>query len=110
MPTPSRYLPTRSAPRLVRVKMRARAMRVSSNSSASSWRLRSDSTNSTRCSIVVTVVAEGATEAFAGFWSSSSASLPISPGMVAEKNRFWRCFGKVATMRRIGGKKPRSSI
>ena len=52
----------------------------------------------------------GATETLTGSRSRSSASLPISRGMVAEKNRFCRFDVSWATMRRIGGRKPRSSI
>ena len=55
-------------------------------------------------------MAAGATATLTGSRSSSSASLPISCGMVAEKNRFWRFDDSWATIRRIGGRKPRSSI
>ncbi len=109
-PAPWRNWATRSAPRLVRVNTRARAMASSANSSASRARLRGASMNSRRCSMRSTVEATGVTVTVTGLDSSSPASLPISSGMVAEKNRFWRLRLMVATMRRMGGRKPRSSI
>jgi hypothetical protein len=53
---------------------------------------------------------DGVTATLAGSLSSSPASLPISVGMVAEKNRFWRSLGRCFTIWRIGRTKPRSSI
>ena len=90
-PAPSRYFATRSAPRLVRVKTRARAdgavleqLREQRALAVGSRRTGS------AASTVSTVVADGATRTSTGLISSSAASLPISPGMVAEKNRFCR--------------------
>ena len=110
MPASSRLLATRSAPCLVRVKTIARVSAGSANSSTSMSRLRGASTWTTFCSTRSTVVAAGATETSAGSCSSSPASLRMSGGMVAEKNRFCRFRGSSRTMRRIGLMKPRSSI
>ncbi len=109
-PTASRCLATRSAPRLVRVNTMVRVSLESANRSASRARLRAVSTNRICCLTRSTVVAAGATETFSGSFRSSPASLPISVGMVAEKNRFCRSLGRLETIRRIGCRKPRSSI
>ena len=49
-----------------------------------------------------TVVATGATSTRTGSVSSSSARPAISFGMVAEKNRVWRCVGSMPAILRIG--------
>jgi hypothetical protein len=95
---------------LVRVNTRVRDICGSANSSTSRARLLWLSTCSTRWMTLSTVEATGVTATLAGSRSSSAASLPISGGMVAEKNRLWRLDESCATMRRIGGRKPRSSI
>ena len=96
MPAASRWRATRSAPRLVRVKTSARDIcgrrtaRPAARASCwlSTWITRWR--DAARRSLPT-----GVTATLTGSRSSSSASLPISRGMVAEKNRFWRLCGKV---------------
>jgi hypothetical protein len=94
----------------VRVNTSVRDIDLSASSSTSSARLLRLSTWITRCVTLSTVKVVGETDTLAGSRNISAASFPISGGIVAEKKRFWRRADICETMRRIGGRKPRSSI
>ena len=113
MPALSRCLATRSAPRLVRVKTMARLTSRGRRTVRPAGRACASASTKQDAAgrRVSTVVAAGVTDTSAGLFSSSAASLPISPGMVAEKNRFWRCLGRLRDdlADRLAGSRGRAS-
>ena len=86
----------RSAPCLVRAKTSVRPVTFERSTRARTARFSDCGTNMTLCSTRSTVVASGTTATRSGLRRSAAARPAISFGMVAEKNRLWRCTRQFA--------------
>ncbi|MCY1185535.1 hypothetical protein D9M73_263210 [compost metagenome] len=100
MPLAPSSFTTRSAPCLVRVKTSARSTfssrsRIVSSACFSPW-LRKVTNWSTRSAVLEV----GATFTVLGSLRNWLASSRIAFGIVAEKNKVWRCLGSIRTILR----------
>ena len=89
-------------------------MALATSSSSINWRSAARLSRSATINLCWATVsageAGGATVISFGFSRNLSASLRISGGIVAEKNRVWRSFGSRLAIRSTSGMKPMSII